>query len=111
MKATWKDEFERFYFSLYDSKNEQDKELKLAMESTMYNEALSQKLLELYIDACNLKHLLQFLQFRRIVPDVNQDQIKKIFENRKAYVLKIHDKVCNMIKRGRIESKTQMKDL
>ena len=49
------------------------------------------------------------MQFRRIIPDVNLDELKEIFTGRKAYIKKVLNKANSMVECGCIESKAPMK--
>jgi hypothetical protein len=72
---------------------------------------LAKKLLSLFVDRCKLHHGFAFMQFRRILPDADLDELKEIFTGRKAYIQKFVDKVIDLIGKGYIDRSTPMKQM
>ena len=62
------------------SKLKEDKKLVSSFKDMNWN--LAERLLKLYLVRCRFKHSLVFMQFRKLVPDQDVEELKEIFDAR-----------------------------
>jgi hypothetical protein len=64
------------------------------------NKDLEKKLLFLFNARCKLKHSMCFFQFRSLLPDPNEYDLRDIFENRKSFLIRVLRR-CSLLMRKR----------
>jgi hypothetical protein len=107
--AYWEEEQNKFFFDLHDSKTKEDQKLLKLMTKNTVNKKLANKLLSLFIDKCRFHHALAFIQSRSTLPDSDLEELKEIFNTRKAYIKKVLLKVTELTEKGFIKSKLPMR--
>ena len=73
------------------SKKKDDMQLYKKIPSLDYK--LGEKLLHLYIGRCKIRHALAFMEYRKFLPGANVDNLNCIFEDRKAFLIRLLKKV------------------
>ena len=58
------------------------------------------RLLNLYLDRCVQRHVLAFLQFRKVLPNAHLHDLMEIFAGRKEFLLSIMKKIQKLVNQG-----------
>jgi hypothetical protein len=78
---------EEYEYDLSLSPNKEDK--KMVKNWSLFNKEYADKVLQMYLERCKLRHSFAFCQFRKLCPNAKISDLRDIFDDRKEYMTRL----------------------